>query len=229
MNSSSLNRNLKAACAAAAVATSWGASQQSHAATVVIPTGISGTIAPTTHGLTHVYLFYATSSSGYDQVFALPNAPAGQTTPFYVETGNLPGYSESYAIMGVYGDGLVSISLSNDNAVGFSFDDVFDGTVNYDEQSIADALVAGTPGERYIDGTPANLAQALAYSYGTYSVVSPRTGMSAEDPGTAGMLISFSDGAIDGSTSAFESIPEPSGAALLGLGGMVLLFRRRAK
>ncbi len=220
MNPSSLNRNLKAACAAAAVATSWGASQQSHAAVL---TGLSTSITPTTHGLTHVYLFYATSSSGYDQVFALPDAPAGQTTSYYVDV-NLTGSAESYVIMGVYDEvnGLVSISLGNVNAVGLSFDAVFDDSIDYNEQDIANALIADNPSVRFIDGTPKNLANVLTFTYGTYGVIAPQTG-------TTGTLISFSDGAVDGSASAIEAIPEPGGAALLGIGGLVFLFRRRAK
>lgn len=101
MNSSSVNRTLKAACAAAAVATSWGASQQAHAAVTVFE-GLSGSTSPTTRGLTQVYLFFASSSSGYPipQAFALPNAPAGQTTSFYVDA-QLDGYNE-HTIMGVY-------------------------------------------------------------------------------------------------------------------------------
>ncbi len=225
MTTSSLNKNLKAACAATAVATCWGVGQQAQALVVIEPMGISGTISPTTKGLTHVYLFYASNASGFMQNFALPDAPAGVTTSYFVNAA-LTGSPETYTIMGVYDKtaGLISISLGGINAIGNSFDATFDSPgFDFTEATIASALISGNLGQGNDAGSPAQLAQTLSFNqngYGTFNVTTPKTG-------EVSTLISFSDGALDG--SAFAAVPEPGAAGLVGLGGLVLLFRRRGK
>jgi hypothetical protein len=198
------SKHLKAACLGAALATAWGAADETQAATdVTIGFNLNASMGP--HSISHAMLAYTLNPSGSDTF-----------GPFTIETGSPVQFSSGlnptdynkYVLVGLGTPGHVVVSMSS-GVFGQPFETVFPG---FDEPTIASYLAADDPAINTFTSSVLGGSYATDFNNGSDAVL-------------------FSDGGLLGSigVDAAEPIPEPTGLVIGGVifGGTGLLSRRR--
>lgn len=225
-------KSLKTMCLSAAMVTCWGIGQSTQASLIPpIPISnndevmvrFSGTVTPTTHNLTKLYLIYGTGLSSWiwgPWRLLLGNFPAGVTTPYSV-TGPAGTSDDVYfwMVVGLYGDvSSGQYDMGNTNGVTVSLDSsgegkswsylfglpdeetVFDNLINQDTETL---LAWGNQVNKFQDAISTDMVFTDSSVLYNFSLASP-------------------NGTIEIQS---QIVPEPMSIVFIGIGG-ILVWRR---
>jgi hypothetical protein len=218
-------KKFKTACLTAALATCWQVGQAAKADTPnwgdEITLQFSGTISPSTHKLSHLFLIYGTGYSGLTNgpwVVKLGDFPAGQSSSFSVQGPALYHESLFWAVAGLYGDvsggqhiegNGVTLGVVGDEGDSWEWhsywvseEEMFGHLINDNSAQLASdgALISWPHLERYC----------------------------GLETSTTSDLFDFSQASNNGQMEmTSEIVPEPVSIILFGTGGLIVTALRR--
>jgi hypothetical protein len=220
-----LQKGLKTACLAAALATCWSIGQTARADPpnygdeVVVR--FSGTVSPAQNDISHLFLIYTTGSSGIDyplKAVKLGDFPAGLQSPFSVEAEIVYSSTLFWYAAGLYGDVSSNQYTTGVNGVTLGlynyFLDDWDSCYSIEEEIAFGHLLNDAP------------EQLPSYDWNWRW-----RGINSNEFDhftTWATLYDFSSPTENGQISFnVEIIPEPVSIVLFGTGGMIVIYLRR--
>jgi len=225
-----LRKGVKTACLTAVLVTCWGVGQSVKATPnfgdqVVVK--CNGTISPTTNDLSHVYLLYATGSSGWFGKFfvGLGNIIAGHSVPFVCNVDTEYYWDVGWAILALYGDTSGGQYDENLNGVTVTF-----YSPSFEGQTWTNVFGSHREEEDWFDclfnDDISGLDTLLCSGY--YGCPNPYNSDSYLDFDDSGHLFDFSTASYNGTVDIHsEIVPEPVTVLLVGAGGIIVWRRRR--